>query len=242
MSFSLAGADRLPLTGANHPLSREFARWVTAGNALTLFVALAIFGGYVFWQHRKGEHEAPKNVTIVKFTELGVPPSIARPQAPQVAIPNVAPPSIGVPEPVPDVQAQTETIATQAQMSDALAPITASDIGSGDSLVVDTRGSGSPRPDEFVAFDELPVCLSIQPPVYPDLARQAGIDGTVMVQTLVGKDGKVKEAHVVEGPEVLHSAAIASVKTALFKPALQGTRPVEVWVMMPVVFQLQGGG
>ena len=98
-------------------------------------------------------------------------------------------------------------------MSDALAPITANDLGGGDSLVVDVGDGGrSPRPDEFVSFDELPVCLIIQPPVYPDLARQAGIDGTVMVQTLVGKDGKVKEAHVVEGPEVLHSAAVASVR------------------------------
>jgi protein TonB len=124
-------------------------------------------------------------------------------------------------------------------MSDALAPITASDMmgGSGDSLVVDTSGR-SPGPGEFVPFDELPVLLSVQPPVYPEMVREAGIDGTVTVQVLVGKDGKVKQAQAIDGPEPLRAAGVNSARTAIFKPALQGTSPVEVWVMIPVTFQL----
>jgi hypothetical protein len=31
---------------------------------------------------------------------------------------------------------------------------------------------------------------------------------------------------------------VTSAKTAIFKPALQGTSPVEVWVMVPITFQL----
>ena len=125
-------------------------------------------------------------------------------------------------------------------MSDFLAPITANDLGgSGDSLVIDpSMGDDEPAMGEFVAFDELPVLLSIQPVVYPVLAREAGIDGTVVVQVLVGKDGKVKKAVAIEGPEVLMSAAVAAAKTALFKPALQATSPVEVWVQIPVSFSL----
>jgi protein TonB len=91
---------------------------------------------------------------------------------------------------------------------------------------------------EFVAFDELPVLLSIQPPSYPELVRQAGIDGTVLVQVLVAKDGKVKQAIAVDGPEPLRPEAVRAARTALFKPALQGTSPVEVWVQVPIVFSL----
>jgi protein TonB len=239
-AFSLAGAGHLPVTGDLHPLRREFTRWLTSGNAITLTVGIAIFAAWYFWSHARNE-EVVTNAPIVRFTtELGVPPSIRQATTPQVNIAEaVSNPSIGVPEPVPDAEAASSTIATQAEMSDALAPITASDLGggAGDSLVVQL--DNSPRPGEFVPFDELPVLLSVEPPVYPEIVRDAGIDGTVMVQVLVGKDGKVKKAQAVEGPEVLHTAAVKAAKTALFKPALQGTSPVEVWVMIPVTFQLQ---
>ena len=239
-TFSLAGAGHLPVTGDLHPLRQEATRWLTWGNALSLAVGIAIFGTWYFWSHARHEEEVPRGVQIVKYADLGVPPSIQKTSAPQVNVAEaVAPPSIGVPEPVPDAEATTSTIATQSEMSDALAPITASDMmgGSGDSLVVDTRRS--PGPGEFVPFDELPVLLSVQPPVYPEMVREAGIDGTVHVQVLVGKDGKVKQAQAVDGPEVLRAAGLASARSALFKPALQGTSPVEVWVMIPVTFQLQ---
>lgn len=241
-AFSLATATHLPVTGDLHPLRREATRWLTSANAMTLLIGLVIFGAWYVYSHRTKEEVIPRGVNIVQFRELGVPPSIKEATAPQMAIADAAPPSIGVPEPVPDEEAETSTIATQSQMSDFLAPITADDLGgSGDSLVIDPgMGGDEPEMGEFVAFDELPVLLSIQPAVYPVLAREAGIDGTVIVQVLVGRDGKVKKAVAIQGPEVLMSSAVAAAKTALFKPALQGTSPVEVWVQIPVAFTLSG--
>lgn len=237
-AFSLAGAAHLPLTGDAHPLVKESTRWLTTSNAIALFTAAALFASWYVYSHANREEEAPENATIVKYTELGVPPSIKEPSAPQVNVAEaIVPPSIGVPEPVPDAEATESTIATQSEMSEALAPFTADDIGgSGDSIVVDL--DRSPGMGEFVAFDELPVLLSIQPPTYPELVRQAGIDGTVLVQVLVGKDGKVKQSVAVEGPEPLRAEAVRAARTALFKPALQGTSPVEVWVQVPIVFSL----
>lgn len=237
-AFSLANATHLPVTGDLHPLKREFTRWLTTANVISLLVAALLFGSWYVWSHASREEEAPPNATIVKYTELGVPPSIKEPSAPQVNVSDaITPPSIGVPEPVPDAEATESTIATQSEMSEALAPFTADDLGgSGDSIVVDL--DRSPGMGEFVAFDELPVLLSIQPPSYPELVRQAGIDGTVLVQVLVGKDGKVKQSVAVEGPEPLRAEAVRAARTALFKPALQGTSPVEVWVQVPIVFSL----
>jgi protein TonB len=173
---------------------------------------------------------------------LGVPPSItkATTQAAQLNVAAAtAPPSIGIPEPVPDEQARQSTIATQAEMSDALAPITASELGHGaDSIIVNLDGFTSPNPGEFVAFDELPVLLSHEQPQYPELAREAGISGVVRVNVLVGKDGRVKRAIAVDGPELFRDAAIDAARKARFKPALQGRNPVEVWVIIPFNFEL----
>ena len=95
------------------------------------------------------------------------------------------------------------------------------------------------RPKEiFTPFDRLPELQAIEPPVYPRMVRDAGIDGTVDVRVLVGRNGRVKDAYVIDGSPALHAAALASVRTAVFKPALQGTQPVEVWVVMPVEFRL----
>jgi protein TonB len=241
--FSLVNAARLPLTGELHPLHREFTRWVSFSNALSLVVAALIFAAWYVWSHRTIEDTGPPpGVQIVKFAELGVPPSItkATTQAAQLNVAAAtAPPSIGIPEPVPDEQARQSTIATQAEMSDALAPITASELGHGaDSIIVNLDGFTSPNPGEFVAFDELPVLLSHEQPQYPELAREAGISGVVRVNVLVGKDGRVKRAIAVDGPELFRDAAIDAARKARFKPALQGRNPVEVWVIIPFNFEL----
>lgn len=243
-AFPLINAAHLPLTGELHPLRKEFARWLGAGNAFSLLIALTIFGSWYLWTHRAADEEVmPTPVTMVKFTDMGVPPSISKTTQPQNTQLNVAgavaPPTIGIPEPVPDEQAQTSTIATQDEMTAALAPITASDLSSGaDSIVVDYQSDNSPRPGDFVAFDELPVLLNAEQPVYPDLAREAGITGTVRVNVLVGKDGRVKKAIAMDGPDLFRDSAVEAARRARFKPALQGRNPVEVWVLIPFNFEL----
>lgn len=235
----MSQAPHLPLTGDFHPLRREFAKWLTWANGLALFTGILVFGSWYAWSHMNKEEEAPEGVTIVRFTELGVPPSIKEPSAPQLNIAEaVAPPPIGVPEPVPDDLASQSTIATQSEMSDALAPITASELGSGgDSIVVDM--DKTPAPGEFVAYDELPVLLSIKTPAYPEMAREGGFDALVKVQVLIGKDGKVKQAMAIEGPKLFWEASVAAAKAALFKPALRNHKPVEVWIVIPFSFKLQ---
>ena len=244
-AFSLADAIQLPLTGEHHPLRREFWKWLSWGNLVTVLIAIAIFVAWFIWSQRAVEPPAPREIKIVRYTDLGVPPSIAKPSVPQVNIAeavaqSVAPPSIGVPEPVADELAQSPTIATMAEMAEALTPITMNDLGlgGGDSLVVELDIETTPAPDDFVVVEEEPVRISIDPPVYPEMAISAGVEGTVLVRVLVGKDGKVKDAVVIEGHDLLKEAAIECAKTAVFRPALLRHRPVEVWVMMPITFRM----
>lgn len=248
-AFKLDDAPSLPLTGDRHPLRREFARWLAWASGATLVICLAAFGLYG-WLASRTPEAAPvlHQVKIVRYTDLGVPPSIAKPAVPQVnvaqAVQDLAapPPVIAVPEPVPDEQAQTQTIATVDQMAEALEPLTMTDIGAGvgegDSLVVDLpAGDVAPAPDEFIAVDEEPVRLRIDNPVYPDVALAAGIEGTVVVRVLVGTDGKVKDVMVLEGPEALREAADRCARTSVWKPAVVENKPIAVWVMMPVTFK-----
>ena len=81
--------------------------------------------------------------------------------------------------------------------------------------------------------------ISCEPPVYPAIVRDTGIEGTVMVRVLVALNGHVKNAYVVDGSPALHEAALKCARTAFFKPAMQGTHPVEVWVVIPITFELR---
>ena len=77
-------------------------------------------------------------------------------------------------------------------------------------------------------------------PKYPEIARRTGIEGTVFVKILVGKDGKPEEVEFVKGPEIFRDVALEAARKFEFSPARQNDRPVRVWVMVPIQFRLQG--
>ena len=81
-------------------------------------------------------------------------------------------------------------------MAEALAPVSATGPASAPAIrwwwkAPSPTWTTHPAPDDFVAVDEEPVRLRIDPPVYPDVALPAGVEGTVLVRVLVGKNGKV---------------------------------------------------
>ena len=103
--------------------------------------------------------------------------------------------------------------------------------------------SPSEQAQEFYAFDEPPVLIKFVSPRYPDLARQAGIEGTVLLNVLVGDDGKVLQVSVIQSDvtPAMEKAAIEASKLFMFKPAKQRTVPVKARVAIPIRFKLHGG-
>jgi TonB family protein len=75
-------------------------------------------------------------------------------------------------------------------------------------------------------------------PEYPDVARQAGVDGTVTVGAYVLADGSVADVRVVKSIAMLDAAAMAAVRRSRFEPPQRNGRPVPAWVTVPVVFTL----
>jgi protein TonB len=96
--------------------------------------------------------------------------------------------------------------------------------------------------DEVVEFWHVEVepklVHSVQP-VYPEVARKAGIEGMVILHLLVGKEGNVEEVKVLRGPEVFRQAAVSAAEQFRFSPALQNDKPVRVWVSQAIRFELQ---
>jgi len=106
-------------------------------------------------------------------------------------------------------------------------------------------GDEGPRV-RFIPYDEAPEPMggfaAIQKNiVYPEIAQEAGIEGTVVVQAFVNEFGVVSECIILKGmPNTgLEEAAIAAIKKTRFKPAKQRDRNVGVYISIPVIFKLK---
>ena len=75
-------------------------------------------------------------------------------------------------------------------------------------------------------------------PVYPEAARQQGIQGGVAMDVHIGQDGSVQGVTVVSGPPLLAQAATAAVKQWRFKPLVMSGRPAERQTRIILNFRL----
>ena len=78
-------------------------------------------------------------------------------------------------------------------------------------------------------------------PAYPPLARQARIQGTVILQAEISKTGDIQNLRLISGHPMLAPAAIEAVKQWKYKPYLLNGEPVEVETQVQVNFTLSGG-
>lgn len=91
---------------------------------------------------------------------------------------------------------------------------------------------------EFWKVEKKPIPIKKAKPVYPDLARKAGLEGKVFLRFQVGKNGRVSRIQVLRGQEIFRQAAINAVAQFVFKPAMQNDKPVSVWMTQPITFTL----
>lgn len=96
------------------------------------------------------------------------------------------------------------------------------------------------RPRFFTVFDRPPVVVREVHPVYPELARQAELEGTVVLKVGIDETGRVKEARVLASVPGLDQAALDAVYQWEFQPAEQRGVPVPVWIVVPIRFSLRG--
>ena len=94
---------------------------------------------------------------------------------------------------------------------------------------------------KFIPYDDPPVPKTPIKPEYPEIAQEAGIEGTVYVQAFIDKKGRVKEVSVIKGiPNTgLNEAAMEAIRKTRFLPAMQRERAVGVYISIPVHFKLK---
>jgi protein TonB len=80
--------------------------------------------------------------------------------------------------------------------------------------------------------------LSQVPPVYPPLARQARIQGNVVLHVIIGPDGRVKEITLISGHPLLVQAAIDAVRQWRYKTTMLNGFPVAAGTTATVTFTL----
>jgi len=116
-------------------------------------------------------------------------------------------------------------------------------------IKLDLRVTGSLKPisekEYLTSAEEMPMPVgglySIQSKIkYPEIAKRAGIEGKVFVQSFIDENGNVTEAKVIKGIGTgCDEAALNAVKSTKFTPGKQKGIPVKVQVLIPIMFKLE---
>jgi protein TonB len=191
-------------------------------------------------------------LTALPKPELPVIPLPPEPWTPKnwdVLKPNMTPPPSANPTPI----RAREGVVVPVPPVEAPPPVVEShNDGPGSSGAVSTTPQGppahSPRspgsrkgPPPIVQVwetDELPEAITEVKPIYPELAREAGIDGRVIVEVTIGPNGRIEDAHVVKSIPVLDAAALEAARRWVFTAPLAHGHPVRVRYTIPFVFEL----
>ncbi len=75
-------------------------------------------------------------------------------------------------------------------------------------------------------------------PAYPRLAQMAKVEGDVLIQAVIGPDGRVREARILRSISLLDEAALEAVRAWEYSPTLLNGQPVPVIITVTVRFRL----
>ncbi len=74
--------------------------------------------------------------------------------------------------------------------------------------------------------------------MYPEIARRNGVKGIVIIEAIIGVDGRVDNARVLKSVPLLDAAALEAVRAWTYSPTLLNGRPTAVIMTVTVLFNL----
>ena len=101
-----------------------------------------------------------------------------------------------------------------------------------------TRQAAAPAPPAVNAAERQRIAEATAPS-YPALAQHMNVQGSVVLQALVGADGTIENLRVMSGPAILASAAQQAVREWRFKPMMQNGQAVETKATITVNFTIK---
>lgn len=220
-----------------------YQKYMMRGVVMAVVLVAGVVGLYYVPQLFASDEPPMHTIRILKYTDLGPPPSITQTAAaPTIATATSAvKPSIGVPVPVPDAQVNPEqTFATQQELAQQASPVTEGS-GTGSGVAIQPDLNIDEPPPDFVPYEKEPTVVKKVEPKYPEIALRAGLEGNVFLKVWVTKEGKVKEAIILKSDaEIFNQPAIDAAMQWVFTPAVMQKGPVAVWVSIPFRFRLTG--
>jgi protein TonB len=224
--------------------SSPAARRALFRDALLLSAILHLSAGLLFSHLLRERPEDAVRTLAMRPRVVLVSPGTAEITPLKVSgpVPHRAAGETGIPVPVPEIAA-----AVVSDLWSAFQPVAGPPVGgeAPDGGAVAGGPSGTLRPPAETApfplgavVDEAPQVIARVTPEYPLFAREAGLEGRVVLHVLVGVDGAVRRIRVVEGSEVFLESARTAVMRWRFRPARVDRRPVPIWVEIPIRFRL----
>jgi protein TonB len=113
-------------------------------------------------------------------------------------------------------------------------------IGTGLNSIVPPPPTPSVHPLRVSRMMEGNLIYRVQPQ-YPPLARQARVQGMVVLRAMISREGKIENLQVVSGPPMLVQSAMNAVLQWRYRPYYLNNEPVEVETQVTVNFTLSGG-
>jgi len=207
-------------------------------NLFVVLTILAIFA-YQKWQvieaRRQASQSGRTTGIILTYAQLGPPPSIKGDEPYSKSTEDEVPGRrLGQPKPVKDSLAVQETAPTQTEMPGPTESFSGR-------LIFVNQLEVEPMP--IYRVDVVPVLIKQVAPVYPEAAKKAGLQGTVVVEGIVNTDGSMINLVIrsSSGLPLLDSAALFTVSQYRFTPGRQKGRAIPVIITIPVEFKHSAG-
>ena len=234
---------------ARAEMIQALVRNLKIGLFISAAVHVAIVLSYYGIEYlRQVNEDAPVlNVRILKYSDLGPPPSIRNSLVtPFVGVAKNIRSGVGIPVPIPDAEINPEqTIATQSEMSQIQSPIAELQngiLGSERIEITDDAEIINEEPgiNEFIPVEKLPQVVRSVQPIYPDIARRAGIEGDVWVKVLIDKKGNPVKAVVIkeDAAGIFNENTIQAALQYQFTPAIMNAGPIKVWVVQKFKYRI----
>ena len=219
------------------------------------FLILCIIAVFAFSLREKKVYKTPyRSMARLDMIDTPISEDAAPPPPPPEIIVTGTLAQAGNPVPVPDAMvapdqifASVDEISTSSSQIGDQQQINIDDLPTDAGLSV--QKEEEPSPDEFIVTDQdyNEVVSRVLPDLqrrveYPEMARRAGVEGRVSIKVLIGKDGRPKPGRTIveeTASELLNPAAVKAIMAQVFPPATQNGQPVEVWVVIPIVFRLR---
>jgi TonB family protein len=198
------------------------------------FVLLAVIAALLFFA-RSGQGRTLLKASVSRLENIRAlfisvpattPPKLTAFSPPAPSTSTTAPPDT---LPIPTKHTIEPTPARSAT-SDPISPNISSDA---------PAIPGSPKIKHLPANVMEGYLLSAPRPQYPPLARDNGIEGSIVLEVTISKTGSIETLHVIKGPQPLRSAAADAVRYWRYKPYFVDGRPVEVFTTVNVHFTLK---